>query len=259
MNIIYEAITAACLKDYEQVILPVVYHELEPDKEPVENGYLCIGARIRGEPAAAIVVYLEPYGDLDLRSLFVCTKFRRLGLASALTERAVQVAAASFLFEEPEDEISFKTMYALPWSLKKPWEAFLRADGFFVSDAVGTTYELDSRDLAQSKAFSPAFAKDFVPCEDEGIAVVILEEAPGRFLLDQMEALEDVSGRRLLRAIQAAIAALAKDGQPFTLIIPDHIADESQMWRQAVGTYGKCYEQCVAWQDIALKKQQGTI
>ena len=118
-NITYEAVTRAILPDYEKLILPVVFRELLTDAEPIENGFLCIGARVAGKPVAAIVVFLEEYGDLDLRSLYVLTAYRRKRIASSLTLRVVQVAAASFKFDEEQEEISFKVMYSLPEPLKK--------------------------------------------------------------------------------------------------------------------------------------------
>lgn len=305
LHVTYQSICSADRKLFEQLILPSVYEELPKETEPIEEGYLCIGAFVDGQPAAAVVVYLEPYGDLDLRSLFVRTRYRRRGIASALTNRVVQVAVAAFQFEEPEEVISFKTMYALPPHLKAPWEAFLRADGFYIPAAVGKTYELDSRDLECSVLFSQAFDPDFKPLQgivcaeqlpqeqrehlmaramksgvffspeysfvhftcmadtEQGepmnagddaydVCVLIDEETPGYYRLECADAQEQISQRVWLGTLQAALGRMAQSGVPFLLAVSDSAVGSSQVWEQAAGEYSKCYEQCVAWQEIQL-------
>lgn len=303
LQVTYQSICSADLMLFETLILPSVYEELPKDTEPIEEGYLCIGALVDEQPVAAVVVYLEPYGDLDLRSLFVLTQYRRRGIASALTNRVVQVAVAAFPFEEPEEVISFKMMYALPPHLKAPWEAFLRADGFYIPDAVGKTYELDSRDLARSVLFSQAFDPEFVPqkrmvCVEQlqqdqreqlmeramrsgvffspeysyvhlmcmadtetgeqmaagdaayDVCVLIDEETPGYYRLECADAPEQISQRVWLGTLQAALGRMAQSGVPFLLAVSDSAVGSSQIWEQAAGEYSRCYEQCVAWQEI---------
>lgn len=305
LQVTYQSICSADRKSFEPLILPSVYEELPKDTEPIEEGYLCIGALVDGQPVAAVVVYLEPYGDLDLRSLFVRTRYRRRGIASALTNRVVQVAVAAFQYEEPEEVLSFKTMYALPPHLKAPWEAFLRADGFYIPAAVGKTYELDSRDLARSVLFSQAFDPNFKPLQgmvcaeqlpqeqreqlmeramrsgvffspeysfvhfacmsdtEQGesmhagdaaydVCVLIDEETPGYYRLECADAQEQISQRVWLGTLQAALGRMAQSGVPFLLIVSDSAVGSSQVWLQAAGEYSKCYEQCVAWQEIQL-------
>lgn len=254
-NITYEAVTRAILPDYEKLILPVVFRELLTDAEPIENGFLCIGARVAGKPVAAIVVFLEEYGDLDLRSLYVLTAYRRKRIASSLTLRVVQVAAAPFKFDEEQEEISFKVMYSLPEPLKKDFEAFLQADGFYTPERMGKSFELDSRDLAASAAFAPAFREDFIPKEEEDIAVVVFEDDSGRFILKLSPLKENLSRRRWLNAVQAAIASIARERDAFTLFVPEQSDGMDALWEQAVGQYGHSYEQCITWQDIKLTRR----
>lgn len=309
LPVTYQSICLADRTAFEPLILPSVYEELPKETEPIEEGYLCIGAFVDGQPAAAIVVYLEPYGDLDLRSLFVCTQYRRRGIASALMNRVVQVAVAAFQFEEPEEIISFKMMYALPPHLKAPWEAFLRADGFYIPDAVGRIYELDSRDLMQSVLFSPAFDPDFKPqkrivCAEQlpqdqreqlmeramrsgvffspeysfvhlacrtdtasgepvaagdaayDVCMLIDEEAPGYYRLECADAQEQISQRVWLGTLQAAFGRMAQSGVPFLFTVSDSAVGSTQVWEQALGGFGKCYEQCVAWQEIELSEKR---
>ncbi len=135
------------LMDYEHLILPVVYEELEETfkegspKQGDEDIYLCLAAfededkaeKASGDkPVSVLVAQLEDIGDINILSLFTLPGFRRQGFGSALVKKTIETARALFQWDEgeKEEEVILKTLYRLPPEMEKDYEGFLKAAGF---------------------------------------------------------------------------------------------------------------------------------
>lgn len=127
----YRQITKKELESFKPLILPDIYEELS-DQEEIDTEYICIASRLNDTPAGAIVVDLEGSGDLNLLSVWTLPEYRHMGIASALLDKALQVAAALFDYEEGQygDDITLKTMYCLGDEYKKPFEEWLMKNDF---------------------------------------------------------------------------------------------------------------------------------
>ena len=69
MKLVYKEITKETLADYQSLILPMVYEELQ-EQEDMNTEYICIAACMDEEPLGVIIVAPEGNGDLDLLSIW---------------------------------------------------------------------------------------------------------------------------------------------------------------------------------------------
>ena len=136
------------IEEYEHLILPVVYEELKEYDETEDEGkvYLCLAAlNDEGEAVSFIVAELEDFGDINILSIFTIPKWRRQGYAKTLTQKVVAVARGLFVWDDNEvkEEVILKTLYRLPVSMEKDYEAFLKESGFtdFVLVVDGRQYQ----------------------------------------------------------------------------------------------------------------------
>ena len=127
----YKEITKEELKNYRELILPMVYEELEA-QEDISTEYICIAAVLDDEPVGAIVADLEGNGDINLLSIWTDQEYRRYGIASALREKMTEVAVNLYDWEEDQfgDDIDLRTMYCLKNGYREDFEAWLRANDF---------------------------------------------------------------------------------------------------------------------------------
>ena len=74
----------------------------------------------------------EGSGDLNLLSVWTAPEYRRMGIASALLDKALEVAAALYDYEEGQyrDDITLKTMYCLSDGYRKSFEEWLMKNDF---------------------------------------------------------------------------------------------------------------------------------
>lgn len=136
MNI--EVIEKEELSQYENLILPYIYEELDDSGgELSENNYLCLAASAENEkgslvPVSVLVMLLEANLDLAVLSIYTLPEYRRQGIASRLLDKALFVARRLFVFEEGEDEdfINLKAIYRLSDEFRIPFEEFLKKNNF---------------------------------------------------------------------------------------------------------------------------------
>ena len=136
MNI--EAIEKEKLPQYQDVILPYIYDELdECGGDLAENNYLCLAANVENEdgilfPVSALIMLLEANEDLAVLSIYTLPEYRRQGIASKLLDKALFIARRLFIFEEGEDEdiINLKAIYRLSDEFRIPFEEFLKKNNF---------------------------------------------------------------------------------------------------------------------------------
>ncbi|MBP3196256.1 MAG: GNAT family N-acetyltransferase [Butyrivibrio sp.] len=127
----YRQIEKKELESFKELILPDIYEEL-CDQEEIDTEYICISSWMNDTPVGAIIVDPEGSGDLNLLSIWTVSEYRRMGFASALLDKALQVAAALFDYEEGQygDDITLKTMYCLGDEYKEPFEEWLKKNDF---------------------------------------------------------------------------------------------------------------------------------
>jgi GNAT superfamily N-acetyltransferase len=127
----YKQITKNELEQFKPLILPDIYEELS-EQEDIDTQYICISSWLSDIPAGAIIIDPEGSGDLNLLSVWTVPEYRHMGIASALLDKAVQVAAALFDYEEGQygDDITLKTMYCLSDEYRKPFEEWLMKNDF---------------------------------------------------------------------------------------------------------------------------------
>lgn len=127
----YRQIEKKELESFKELILPDIYEELN-DQEEIDTDYIAISSWMNDEPVGVIIVDPEGSGDLNLLSVWTVSKYRRMGIASALLDKALSVAAALFDYEEGQygDDISLKTMYCLSDEYRKPFEEWLMKNDF---------------------------------------------------------------------------------------------------------------------------------
>ncbi len=132
-----EAITRENLPRCRELILPYIYEELDAFEGDPAAEYICLAYNAADEdgsvlPVSALVMLMEPEGELALLSVFTLPEYRRQGYASELLAKAVFVARQLFRFEEGEDEIflDLKAVYRLSDEYQTALEGFLKVNGF---------------------------------------------------------------------------------------------------------------------------------
>ena len=128
-----QSITTRNLKSWKDLIIPVIYEELDLSRKELEDNYFCIGVKEGSDRAGALIAHIEPEtGDVQIISIYVLPEFRRRGHGSALVKALSDLMASAFRFayDELSSQIFIKTMYSLPAEYRKNYEAFLKAAGF---------------------------------------------------------------------------------------------------------------------------------
>ena len=132
-----EAITKENLPRCRELILPYIYEELENYEGDPAAEYICLQYNETGEngtaaPVSALIMLLEPEGELALLSVYTLPEYRRQGYASELLAKAVFVARKLFQFDEGANEefIDLKAVYRLTDEYRTAFEAFLKINGF---------------------------------------------------------------------------------------------------------------------------------
>ena len=131
MMLEYKEITKKDLKQYRNLILPMVYEELKDSKE-MDTEYISIATIIDGTPRAAIIAEPEGSGDINLLSIWTDQDYRNLGVASALLDQMLNVALHLYDWDEGQfgDDITLKTMYCLTNKYRIPFEQWLQKKDF---------------------------------------------------------------------------------------------------------------------------------
>ena len=132
-----EAITKENLPRCRELILPYIYEELENYEGDPAAEYICLQYNETDEdgtiaPISALIMLMEPEGELAILSVYTLPEYRRQGYASELLAKAVFVARRLFQFDEGEDEefIDLKAVYRLTDEYRRAFEAFLKVNGF---------------------------------------------------------------------------------------------------------------------------------
>lgn len=128
-----QSITTRNLKSWKDLIIPVIYEELDLSRKELEDNYFCIGVKEGSDRAGALIAHIEPEtGDVQIISIYVLPEFRRRGHGSALVKALSDLMSSAFRFayDELSSQIFIKTMYSLPAEYRKNYEAFLKAAGF---------------------------------------------------------------------------------------------------------------------------------
>ncbi len=128
-----QSITTRNLKSWKDLIIPVIYEELDLSRKELEDNYFCIGVKEGSDRAGALIAHIEPEtGDVQIISIYVLPEFRRRGHGSALVKALSDLMSSAFRFayDELSSQIFIKTMYSLPAEYRKKYEAFLKAAGF---------------------------------------------------------------------------------------------------------------------------------
>ena len=127
----YRQITKKELESFKLLILPDIYEEL-CDQEGIDTEYICIASWLNDMPVGAIIADPEGSGDINLLSVWTVPEYRHMGIASALLDKTLQVAAALFDYEEGQygDDITLKTMYCIEDEYRKPFEEWLMKNDF---------------------------------------------------------------------------------------------------------------------------------
>ncbi len=131
MKITYKEITKEELKNYKDLILPMVYEELS-EQEDMETEYICLSTWMDEKPTAAIIAEPEGNGDINLLSIWTDQKYRNIGVASQLLDKMLEVALNLYDWEEGQygDDIVLKTMYCLSDKYRRVFEAWLQKKDF---------------------------------------------------------------------------------------------------------------------------------
>lgn len=131
MKLVYKEITKETLADYQSLILPMVYEELQ-EQEDMNTEYICIAACLDEEPAGVMIVAPEGNGDLNLLSIWTKQEYRRLGVASALFHKMAEVASVLYDWEETQygDDVLINAMYCLEPEYREALEGWLMHNGF---------------------------------------------------------------------------------------------------------------------------------
>ena len=127
-----QSITTRNLKSWKDLIIPVIYEELDLSRKELEDNYFCIGVKEGSDRAGALIAHIEPEtGDVQIISIYVLPEFRRRGHGSALVKALSDLMSSAFRFayDELSSQIFIKTMYSLPAEYRKNYEAFLKAAG----------------------------------------------------------------------------------------------------------------------------------
>ena len=126
----YRQITKKELESFKLLILPDIYEEL-CDQEGIDTEYICIASWLNDMPVGAIIADPEGSGDINLLSVWTVPEYRHMGIASALLDKTLQVAAALFDYEEGQygDDITLKTMYCMEDEYRKPFPGNLPNPG----------------------------------------------------------------------------------------------------------------------------------
>ena len=132
-----EAITKENLPRCRELILPYIYEELENYGGDPAAEYICLQYNETdgdgtAAPVSALIMLMEPEGELAILSVYTLPEYRRQGYASELLAKAVFVARQLFRFEEGEDEIflDLKAVYRLSDEYQTALEGFLKVNGF---------------------------------------------------------------------------------------------------------------------------------
>ena len=132
-----EAITKENLPRCRELILPYIYEELESYEGDPAAEYICLQYNeTDGDgtiaPVSALVMLMEPEGELALLSVYTLPEYRRQGYASELLAKAVFAARQLFRFDEGEDEefIDLKAVYCLTDEYRTAFESFLKINRF---------------------------------------------------------------------------------------------------------------------------------
>ena len=127
----YRQIERKELEQFKLLILPDIYEELS-DQEEIDTEYIALSSWLEGTPAGVIIMDPEGSGDLNLLSVWTAPEYRRMGIASALLDKALEVAAALYDYEEGQygDDITLKTMYCLSDEYRKSFEEWLMKNDF---------------------------------------------------------------------------------------------------------------------------------
>ena len=131
MALEYREITKEVLEEYRELILPMVYKELE-EQDDINSEYICIATWLDGEPVGALISELEGSGDINLLSIWTAQEYRQLGIASALLDKMLEVASELYDWEEGQygDDVVLKTMYCLKDKYRAIFEEWLKANDF---------------------------------------------------------------------------------------------------------------------------------
>ncbi len=135
MNI--EVISREDLPRYKDLILPYIYEELEDYPDDREFDLICLAGTTENAdgiiiPVSALVMQMEPYGDLAVLSIYTLPDHRRRGIASELLDKAVFVSRQLYVFDEGEDEeiVDMKAVYRLSEPRRTVFEEFLKKNHF---------------------------------------------------------------------------------------------------------------------------------
>ena len=148
MNI--EVIEKETLPQYKELILLYIYDELASYSDDLAESYICLAGTAENEdgilfPVSALIMLMEPEGELALLSVYTLPEYRRQGYASELLAKAVFVARKLFQFDEGANEefIDLKAVYRLTDEYRTAFEAFLKING------VTDFYLIDEEDAPQ--------------------------------------------------------------------------------------------------------------
>ena len=161
--IYYEVITKKNMPQYRDVMLPVAYEEIASlEMEPIEMGYLCIGARDdkSQKTAGSIVATLgedDGEGTITVQSLFVRQKNRRKEVGSTLLTRLLTVCSDIYQFPEGVDSapVTLKLQYALPDPDAEVFTAFLMKFGVTDFAEEAPVFRMSEWDLMQLDMLHP--------------------------------------------------------------------------------------------------------
>ena len=291
--VFYEAITRKNLADYRSVILPDAYKELFLyEEEPIEMGYLCIGAREEKnrEAKGALVAALETEEDggagILVRSVFVRKADRRNGIGRTLLSRLLTVASGICVFPEGEEEaaVTLKIQY-----LMQEWEAeeftvFLREFGFTDFAEEAPLYRLTEWELMSLDVLRPAYRanKNTHPFSeadaslrqeieeelqhtmepelsfayvkgDDILGLVLTEElSPGHYLMLDAEHDGSLSDAQMLSLLRTAAAAIEKKTPRFTVTMEPRDPILKGLLSDTPGAV--VITPHLAWADVILKK-----
>lgn len=132
-----EEIVKEELTEYQDLILPYIYDELEDTDGVLSDDYICLAGSVENEdgiliPVSAAVVLMEDNGDLSVLSIYTLPEHRRKGYASELLDKAIFVGRQLYIFDEGEDEeyLDMKAIYRLSEKYRTPFEEFLKKNNF---------------------------------------------------------------------------------------------------------------------------------
>ena len=131
MKITYKEITKEELKNYKDLILPMVYEELS-EQEDIETEYICLSTLSDDKPIAALIAEPEGNGDINLLSIWTDQGYRNIGVASELLDKMLEVALNLYDWDEGQygDDIVLKTMYCLSDKYRTVFEEWLKKKNF---------------------------------------------------------------------------------------------------------------------------------